>query len=61
MAYNYNEYMKKYNKEKMVTVSVKLHREHDADIIALLENTNKSATIKTYIRKAIGTYYKKQR
>lgn len=59
MAYDYNAYMKNYNKEKMVTVSVKLHREHDADIIAALENKNKSATIKTYIRKAIGTYFEK--
>lgn len=55
MAYDYNKYMQKYNKEKMITVSVKLHKENDADIVALLENKNKSATIKTYIRKAIGT------
>lgn len=53
MAYDYNEYMRKYNKEKMVTVSIKLHKEHDEDIIEAIGTSNKSATIKKYIRKAI--------
>lgn len=53
MAYDYNEYMRKYNKEKMLTVSVKLHKEHDIDIIEAIGTKNKSAAIKGYIRKAI--------
>lgn len=43
MAYDYNEYMKNYNKKNVVFVSVRLNRSKDKDIIeALGENKNES-------------------
>lgn len=56
MAYDYNEYVRKYNKKNILNVSLKLHKSNDADIIEALENSDKSkqATIKMLIRKGIN-------
>lgn len=53
MAYDYNEYIKEYNKNNIMNVSLKLHRTHDADIIEAIQNENKQAKIKELIRKAL--------
>ena len=56
MAYDYNEYVRKYNKKNIKNVSLKLHRSNDADIIEALESSKESnqATIKKLIRKVIS-------
>lgn len=55
MAYDYNEYIREYNRKNIIHVSLKLHRTNDADIINALENSTESrqATLKKFIRKAI--------
>lgn len=56
MAYDYNEYIRNYNKKNIVNVNLKLHRSNDADIIEALENSkdSKQATIKKLIRKGLS-------
>lgn len=54
MAYDYNKYIKEYNKKNIVFVSLKLHKTNDADLIEAIGNDNKQATIKKLIRKAVG-------
>lgn len=55
MAYDYNDYVRKYNKKNIMNVSLKLHRTTDADIIEALENSkeSKQATIKKIFRKGL--------
>lgn len=54
MAYDYNEYIKKYHKEMIKNVTVKFNRKHDADLVEILEKTdNQSRTIKELMRKGV--------
>ena len=52
MAYDYNEYMKNYNKKNVVMVSVRLNRSKDKDIIEALnsEGGNKNECVKRLVR-----------
>ena len=53
MAYDYNEYMKNYNKKNVVFVSVRLNRSKDKDIIEAL-GENKNESVKQLIRIGLG-------
>lgn len=53
MAYDYNKYIRNYNKENIKTISFKLNRKTDSKIIEFLEGKNKSQIIKDLIRKEI--------
>ena len=53
---NTNEYIKQYNKDKRVRISLNLSKEYEADIIEAIEaeaRGNKQAGIKRLIRKGI--------
>ena len=54
MAYDYNEYMRKYHKENLVTVTVVLSKAEDADIIEKIDNDNKSGSLKELMRKGLN-------
>ena len=57
MAYtnreDYNAYQKEYAKKTLVVFTVKLHREHDKDIIDALDD-NKAGSIKRLVRVGLG-------
>lgn len=55
MAYDYNNYIKEYNKKNIEVVTIKLHKTKDKDIIDLLEKSedSKQATIKKFVRKGM--------
>ena len=53
MSEKWNEYLKKYNNEKLVCVSLKLSKKNDADIIKHIDLEKKSESIKALIRKGI--------
>lgn len=55
MAYDYNNYIKEYNKKNIEVVTMKLHKTKDKDIIELLEKSedSKQATIKKYVREGM--------
>lgn len=53
---NRNDYIREYNKEKMVRLSLNLSKDKDKDIIQAIEREskgNKQAGIKSLIRKGI--------
>lgn len=50
---NRNEYIKAYNKENMVRLSLNLSKTKDRDIIQAIDQGNKQASIKSLIRKGI--------
>ena len=56
MAYDYNEYMKNYNKKNVVMVSVRLNRSKDKDIIEALnsEGENKNECVKRLVRMGLS-------
>lgn len=54
-----NEYIKQYNKEKRVRISLNLSKEYEADIIQAIEQEgkgNKQRGVKSLIRKGIEYY-----
>lgn len=53
MPYDYNKYMREYNKNKIVTITIKLHKENDKDILKAIDLNNKSQSIKRLIRKGL--------
>lgn len=53
MSNKWNEYLKKYNNENLVCVSLKLSKKKDADIIKHINLEKKSESIKDLIRKGI--------
>lgn len=53
MPYDYNKYMREYNKNKIVTITIKLHKENDKDILEAIDLNNKSQSIKRLIRKGL--------
>lgn len=56
---NNNEYIKQYNKDKRVRISLNLSKEYDADIIQAIEQEgkgNKQRGVKSLIRKGIEYY-----
>jgi hypothetical protein len=56
------EYLKEYNKEKRIRISLNLSKEYDPDIIEAIEREgkgNKQAGVKSLIRK--GIEYNKDR
>ena len=53
---NQNEYLRKYNKDKRVRISLNLSKETEQDIIQAIEKEsqgNKQAGVKSLIRKGI--------
>lgn len=52
---NRNEYIKAYNKENMVRLSLNLSKTKDRDIIQAIDQGNKQASLKKLIR--IGIRY----
>lgn len=56
MSDNRNNYIKQYNKEKRVRISLNLSKDYEFDIIEAIENEakgNKQAGVKNLIRKGI--------
>lgn len=56
MNVNRNEYIKQYNKDKRVRISLNLSKDYESDIIEAIEREgdgNKQAGIKKLIRKGI--------
>lgn len=56
MNINRNEYIKQYNKDKRVRISLNLSKDYESDIIEAIEREgegNKQAGIKKLIRKGI--------
>ena len=56
MNINRNEYIKQYNKDKRVRISLNLSKDYESDIIEAIEKEgdgNKQAGIKKLIRKGI--------
>lgn len=53
MAYDYNKYMREYNKKNIEFVTLKLHKVHDADIIKAVGTENKQRAVKNLIRKGL--------
>lgn len=54
MAYDHNAYQKEYAKKKLVMVMVKLHKEHDKDILNKLDDNNRAGSIKRLVRMGLG-------
>lgn len=60
MAFDYKEYLKKYNKENIVHLSLNLSKSNDADIIEAIEKSkadskeSKQAILKKLIRRGIN-------
>lgn len=60
---NQNEYMRQYNKDKRVRISLNLSKEYEADIIQAIEQEgkgNKQRGVKSLIRKGIEYYRQRQ-
>ena len=56
--FNEEEYHKQYVKEKYITVTLRLSKEKDRDILEKLENKkSKNAYIKNLIRNDFNVYY----
>lgn len=53
MGFDYNKYMKKYNQDNIIYVSLKLHKINDQDIIEVIDLDNKQGSIKELIREAL--------
>ena len=53
MAKKNTVHQMKYDKEHIERYYLKLHKEHDKDIIKAIDPTNKQKSIKEWIRKAI--------
>lgn len=53
MPYDYNKYMREYNKNNIVTITLKLHKENEKDILEAIDLNNKSQSIKRLIRKGL--------
>lgn len=51
MAYDHNKYIREYNKKNIQVVTLKLHKENDADILKMIDPENKQGSIKKLLRK----------
>lgn len=62
MPTNRNDYIKQYNKDKRVRISLNLSKEYESDIIQAIEiigDGNKQAGVKKLIR--LGIQYERER